>query len=408
MITLLAPLGLTALAALLIPILLHLLRRPQQDVIEFAALRWLSPRSKPRERLRIVEWLLLVLRLLLIATLAALLAAPAWRQAVPAQQRWVALAPGVDPGSARAALPAQAGDAAWHWIAPDFPTVDGAVASDAESSTAAPLAANARPATLASLLRQFEAQLPPAAALVVVVPEDLGGLDAASLSLGRRVDWRVLPGRSPQSRADAVGQDAGLRVSVHAAAQPDAARHWAEALAAAWRVQGQRVDITMIAADAPPPADADLLLWWADDAQQPLPAALAQWVSAGGTALLAPWTLAQDGTVALWTGSGTALLYERDEGLGRLLWSRDSLAPGPRSESAQPEFAERLLRLLRPASTASPQAPDRGDAQALTPTVGERYALGPLRDLSPWLVWLAALLFLAERLCAWWRSRRPQ
>lgn len=79
----LAPAALAALAALLVPLLIHLQRRPEQRVVEFAALRWLSERVRPRQRLRLTEWLLLLLRLLLVAALALWLAQPVWLAYLP-------------------------------------------------------------------------------------------------------------------------------------------------------------------------------------------------------------------------------------------------------------------------------------------------------------------------------------
>ena len=73
---LLFPLGLAALAAWALPLLLHLVRREQQTPTDFAALRWLAIRAKPRTRLRFDERLLLIVRLVLIAALALLLARP--------------------------------------------------------------------------------------------------------------------------------------------------------------------------------------------------------------------------------------------------------------------------------------------------------------------------------------------
>ena len=46
--TLLFPLGLAALVAWALPLLLHLVRREKQQPTEFAALRWLAVRAKPR------------------------------------------------------------------------------------------------------------------------------------------------------------------------------------------------------------------------------------------------------------------------------------------------------------------------------------------------------------------------
>ena len=73
---LLAPVGLAALAACALPILIHLVRRLQLERTEFAALRWIGAESPPRRRIRFERpWLLLV-RLLLLVALALLLARP--------------------------------------------------------------------------------------------------------------------------------------------------------------------------------------------------------------------------------------------------------------------------------------------------------------------------------------------
>ena len=71
---LLAPLGLAALAALIVPLLIHLHRRTEEVPVDFAALRWLDILTRPRSRIRFEEWLLLALRLLLVALLGLLLA----------------------------------------------------------------------------------------------------------------------------------------------------------------------------------------------------------------------------------------------------------------------------------------------------------------------------------------------
>ena len=63
----LLPGALAALAALILPIIIHIARRSEQHPTDFAALRWLSERPRPRSRLRLDEWPLLVLRLLLLA-----------------------------------------------------------------------------------------------------------------------------------------------------------------------------------------------------------------------------------------------------------------------------------------------------------------------------------------------------
>ena len=79
MIELARPLGALALIALLVPLVIHLLRRSAARDIPFAALDWLMARTPPRRRFRLDQRLLLAVRMLLIALLAALLAEPLWR-----------------------------------------------------------------------------------------------------------------------------------------------------------------------------------------------------------------------------------------------------------------------------------------------------------------------------------------
>ncbi len=52
---LLFPAALAALVALIVPLVIHIARRSEQQPTDFAALRWLNPRPKRRRRLRIDE-----------------------------------------------------------------------------------------------------------------------------------------------------------------------------------------------------------------------------------------------------------------------------------------------------------------------------------------------------------------
>ena len=49
---LLLPLGLIALAGLIVPLLIHLVRQSDHPLIDFPALRWLRESERPRRRLR--------------------------------------------------------------------------------------------------------------------------------------------------------------------------------------------------------------------------------------------------------------------------------------------------------------------------------------------------------------------
>jgi hypothetical protein len=95
---LLFPLGLLALAALAIPLVIHISRRTETRTVAFAALAWLEERPKPRRRLRLDELWLLAARVLMLTLLALLLAQPVLWGSVD-RRAVVAIAPGVDPGS---------------------------------------------------------------------------------------------------------------------------------------------------------------------------------------------------------------------------------------------------------------------------------------------------------------------
>lgn len=174
---LLLPAGLAALVALLLPLLLHLARRHEQTPTDFAALRWLRQKPKPRHRIRFDEWPLLLLRLLLLALLALWLAKPVLSGADDTHP-WIVVVPGVDVASA--GEQASNADAQRHWLAPDFPSLD----------TPSPAGAPA----IGSLLRQLDAELPPDTPLTVVVPATLQGADAERPKLSRAMTWTVVDG----------------------------------------------------------------------------------------------------------------------------------------------------------------------------------------------------------------------
>ena len=76
---LLAPAALGALLAVLVPLAIHIARRPEPQTIDFAALRWLNPNPKPVQRLRVDERLLLAVRIALMVTAVLALAEPVLR-----------------------------------------------------------------------------------------------------------------------------------------------------------------------------------------------------------------------------------------------------------------------------------------------------------------------------------------
>ncbi|WP_193163668.1 BatA domain-containing protein [Microbulbifer hainanensis] len=96
-----SPQWLWALAALAIPLVIHLLRRSNPREITFAAVYWLQQQpAQDWKRVRLRDRLLLLLRLLLLTLLAVMLARPLLQQEAPATSATLL----VDPRIEQAAL----------------------------------------------------------------------------------------------------------------------------------------------------------------------------------------------------------------------------------------------------------------------------------------------------------------
>lgn len=87
-----APLGLLALASLVVPIALHLIRRPRTTV-RVGSLRFLTSQRRRLDTLRWRDPLLLAIRCLLLTALALLIAGASWRPTDTTPARWLLLAP---------------------------------------------------------------------------------------------------------------------------------------------------------------------------------------------------------------------------------------------------------------------------------------------------------------------------
>lgn len=384
---LLLPAGLAALFALLLPLLLHLHRRTEQQPAMFAALRWLKVRQRPQRKIRFEEWPLLALRLLLLAALALLLAQPVLSGA-PGGERWVVVAPGIDRAQARAALAAP--DAAWHWLAPGFPSLE----RDPPTGTQ----------PLGSLLRELDATLRKDASVTVVVPARIDGLDGERPALRRDVEWRVL---EAEETATPVAAPAPLTLAVRHALPDDPALRYLRAAGAAWNAAAagpaaNRASIDIAPASEPIGPDVQGLVWLAPGA---LPPELRAWIEAGGTALLAAATEAPgpDAGIALWrNAAGEALVLGRALGNGRVMQLTRVLAPANLPEILDPDFPDRLRALFEP-----PPPPDSAYAEAHSPRSGGPELPPTPRPLHPWLALLVATLFALERWLATSRRREP-
>ena len=374
---LLLPAGLATLFALLLPLLLHLHRRTEQQPAMFAALRWLQGRQRPQRRIRFEEWLLLALRLLLLAVLALLVAQPVL-YGVSGDERWVVVAPGIDGAQARAAVAAP--DAAWHWLAPGFPALE----RDPPAGTQ----------PLGSLLRELDATLREDAPVTVVVPARLGGLDGERPALRRDVEWRVL---EVDANPTPVAPPAPLTLAVRHALPDDPALRYLRAAGAAWGAAAagpaaKRASIQIAPASEPIGPDVRGLVWLAPGA---VPPELRAWIEAGGTALLdaAAEVPGSDAGIALWrSAGGEALVLGRAMGNGRVMQLTRELAPATLPEVLDPDFPDHLRALFDPLPP-----PSSAYAAAHSPRPGGPELPPKPRPLHPWLALLVASLFALER-----------
>jgi hypothetical protein len=363
-----APLALLALLALALPLLLHLDRRRTPRRLVFPALRWLGRAQPVRRRARLTEWLLLSLRLALLIVLAAWLAEPAVQGWTGAPRQWVAVAPGVPPAS----LPKPgAGPARTVWLSEGFPALTATGGSSGDT---------------ASLLRELDASLGPDDELTVVVPRELGGLDAAAIALSRRVTWHVVDGASP---GPAAMPQRRLGLAVRHTPETAPALRWIRAAATAWnavRADAVVLDVAPIGTALPQASDA--LLWLG----APPDATALQRVRAGATLLEFPFTTSP-GAAA---GTASWEPVARRVGRGWHRTSQQALDPAALPSLHEAGFPHRLHDLL----FGAPPPPARADAADVRPLAAARPLPPPAVPLRSWLAWAAALLFLCERTLA--------
>lgn len=380
---LLFPGALAALAALAVPLLVHLARRDALRPVDFAALRWLEAKRRPRAQWRLDEWLLLLVRLLLLALVALWLARPALEGGGDTTP-WVALVPGIDVAQVTAT-------GRRHWLAPGFPALNRPVP--------------AGPLPVASLLRQLDAELPPGTPLTVAVPATIQGADAERPRLSRAVTWRIVPGTMPTAVAVA---DPVPRLTVRYAPGRAGAVRYLRAAAIAWQPPGSAPLFDAALLTAPLPTNPVALAWLAPE---PLPVAAADWVRRGGTALV-EGTATATGTRAAATPAtatvvwrdpvGTALITSTPLGRGRILRLTRRLDAASLPQLLDPDFPARLRALF-----AAPRpSPTRVAAADFAPLTGGASYQSPARDVGWWLALAIAGVFLAERALATARRGR--
>lgn len=379
---LLLPAGLLALASLLLPLLIHLSRRPEHHVISFAAMRWLRPSEKPRRRLRFEDLPLMFARLALVALLALLLAKPLlmgeWRSAV----HWVLLDSRIDSAQARAQ--ASDPDARLRWLLPGFPAVESASVKPSD-------------VPFSSLLREFDDDMASTDRLTVVVPNIVEGLDAQSLDLHHDVDWRIVPSSPPPSAL--MPEPRSRKVALrHAGGDSPALRYlratvaaWKESEGSSWQIDDQRNDVSIA-------AGTQWLIWL----DAPLPEAVKSWVSQGGRVLVVGD--APSAALPIWRNQdGKVIATEVRQGKGRIIQMLAQFSPQDLPALLDADFPERVKGLLEDSEPRS--FSDYAENTRPHQSAGPNHALRT--SLDPLLIALAAAMFLFERMLASRRRRSP-
>ncbi len=377
-ISLLMPLGLIALAGLIVPLLIHLVRQSDNRVIDFPALRWLRESVRPRRRLRFEDLGLLLARLLLVALAALLVSMPVLNGLRRGARHWIAVVPGVDVSLAQRQV--SDAQAEWHWLAAGFPAIDEPVPADIPA--------------FSSLVRELDAELADADALSVIMPADVQGLDAQRIIVGRSIDWIVLPA---QPAAAPPARPAEPVLAVRHQSENDEGLRYIRAAVAAWDAHDStRWSIDDQAATAALPSATAALIWLG----APLPDSIDAWIDKGGRALVVDDASAQ-GSVAWRDDSGAVLAIDEVRGNGHLVHLRGPLTTAALPALLDADFPMRLQALLTPALAP----PSRADAGEIKP----RLSAAPLprfpqsTELAGWIGLLIAFVFLIER---WLATRR--
>jgi hypothetical protein len=377
---LLAPIGLAALAALVLPIAIHLVHRIELRTTQFAALRWISDRVRPRRRLRFERPWLLSLRLALLSLLALLLARPMLTEPAVANRGVVVVAPGSDLAAAHESVSSSEID--WRWLAPGFPPIE----SSAPSIEV----------PVASLLREIDADLPADAKLAVVVPATVAGLDGERPALSHAIDWHVVPGRMPSARSEAPHAPDALAIRYAPSREPSV-RYVRAAIAALAENDGPRIALDAQTRDVPIGAAARALVWLGADDPPP---SVHAWIEAGGTAIVDDQPHA-DGAPVWRDDDGNVLARAKPLGNGRLVALPYALAPATMPAVLDADFPKRLLELIE----GSPAPPTVAPASALQPLKRSSIATqsafaASAKPLDPWIALAIALLVLLERVVA--------
>ncbi len=372
---LLLPLGLAALAALVVPLLIHLIRRSEQEILDFAAMRWLRESLRPRRRLRFDDLWLLLTRILLLCLIALLLAVPVLKGEWGGPRHVIAVSGEADLAVARARIADN--DATWLWLAAGFPSAD------------TPIARGNPPQ--ASMLRELDASLSEGDQLTVVVAGQLSGLDAQRMALAHPVDWLEVAAApySPEPAHESVAAVVAIRSDP---AVPSSGLRYVRAATSVWKnTEENKWQVDDQPASTRLPVKLDALIWMSDA----MPDAVLSWIRQGGRALTVEDPLSRGHPIWL-DQQGEIIASDEAVGAGHLIRLRGPLTPANLPNLLDADFPHRLQTLLLPAARPS----DRAYSREVKPVLITRTAAERVTSLSSVLGLLIALAFLIERILA--------
>lgn len=376
------PSALVALFALFIPLLIHLSRRSEHKLADFAAMRWLQAHLRPQRKWLLQERLLLFVRLLLLIAIAVFLAQPILKTNATSEH-WVLVTPSADITEIKN-LPTGK-NVQMHWLSAGFPSYD-------KPQVLSPIA-------FSSLLRELDSQLPASTQLTVVVPEKLAGLDGQRISLSRSVNWLISKGEMQKSAQ--VQENKPIRLAIRYDQKHTDSLKYFRALQSVWapksnqkEQENQALDISPISAT--PPDKSKVLVWLSSTE---LPKAIEQWVQEGGVMLAAHELKLPDfeDAIPVWQDAELGvILRAKSYGNGQLMQWQAQLSPAAMPVLLEAEFPDTLASVLKPAHFE----PTIDFAHLQVPEKSTTTWISKPNSANTWFALLILLLLAVERYLA--------
>ncbi|MFK8015061.1 MAG: BatA domain-containing protein [Gammaproteobacteria bacterium] len=352
------PAALSGLAALLIPLLIHLLQRGEHRVVHVAITRFVPEQQRLRwRRLRLSQPILLALRLLLIGLAVLLLAEPYWRIAdsTDTERAWTLISPQAEFAQA------DAGNGS-RWLAPGFP-----LASEPRPPW--------QPGQLWSLLDAAHLAAPAGVPLKVVTPSVAAEFAARRAQVPRSIQWVAAPSRDAEIP---VREPIRIRIFADADRQSDAMV--IEQAVEAWRDAG--IDVaTQRISRLPLDASSAATVWLS---RQPVPQDSGVW--------LTDQNPSSDALPVAFDTDGRASLRKAVTGAREVIYFAAGLRATDKHVS-DASFALRLLQSLQSGAMQTPPADYPVSLSALTPSADSTQAQRrPLLRLFLSLILITALM----------------